>query len=262
MKLDPLLPFHIACIELMKATPKTWSTHCFRSALHHLERAEALVDTDPAMAVFRAITAEEEAASGIMLCLRERKYPNHKHLRPRNHVHKHAVFPFLEIIGVFFGQTMQAHFREYRLHVKEEEGHKRLMLALPIALGSEERWAYPIPPLNFGVKEGTAGLAPDYAGQIKQFVAAKGTSDIQAFIKTEANLRNRILYAGPDGYPVVTDLNASFVGQRRARVLAMLQIFLLIQPYKEHQPYVSSALEAFLVTIGELERNAPPEDEV
>ncbi len=48
---------------------------------------------DPAMAIFRAITAEEEAASGLLRCLAEMDYPNAKYLNPHNHSHKHAVFP-------------------------------------------------------------------------------------------------------------------------------------------------------------------------
>ena len=121
----PLSGFQKKCIALMNAAPRTHATHCFRSALYHLEKAESLREIDPAMAIFRAITAEEEAASGVMRCLMEMKYPGADVLNPHDHAHKHAVFPFMQILRLFFGQTFSNHFKEYNLHIKEEEGTAR-----------------------------------------------------------------------------------------------------------------------------------------
>ena len=107
------------------------------------------------MAIFRAITAEEEAASGVMRCLIEMKYPAADGLNPHDHAHKHAVFPFMKVLELFFGQTLSNHFTKYNLHIKEEDETTRLTLALSMMIGGEAQLAYPIPPLNFGVtKEG------------------------------------------------------------------------------------------------------------
>src|SRR3972149_10464663 len=96
--------FETNCIELLADVPKKQSRHCYRSALRHLEKAEGLSEIDPAMAIFRGITAEEEAASGLMHCLRELDYVGGNRLNPRNHIHKHALIPFIRILGLFFGQ--------------------------------------------------------------------------------------------------------------------------------------------------------------
>ena len=207
------------------------------------------------MAIFRGITAEEEAASGLMHCLREGNYFNAKRLRPRDHVHKHALIPFLRIVGLFHGQLFEKSLKEYRLHVKEEDGQKRLMLAFPIVLAGGRQWAYPIPPLNFGVSEGTSAAPPSYQTQISAYVEAKGAKDILLYLKNEANWRNKILYASPTGYPTVPEPKPEFLHEKVSHVFILLQTYLLIAPYAERQPYVQDALGAFLTMVGALEQH-------
>lgn len=260
MSLPPLTGFESKCVTLLNAAPSSHARHCFRSAIHHVERAEALTKLDPAMAVFRAITAEEEAASGLIRCLSELEYPRSDELNPHDHVHKHAIFPFMEILRLFFGQTVGKHFQNYHLHINEDEGETRLTLALSMVVFGEPKLAYPIPPLNFGVSILGKAEPMDYSSQIAEFTKAKGMPSVKAFLKKEANLRNTILYAGPTGYPVVQDLNVSFIDERRRRVFGMLYLYLLIFPYKEHQSYVSQALSAFADVLGQLKKGASKRD--
>ncbi len=245
------------CIELISGMPKKQSRHCFRSALRHLELAEKLTVVDPAMAIFRGITAEEEAASGLMFALRDLKYPGAEKFKPHNHVHKHALFPFLKIVGLFFGQVLKDKLKEYRLHIKDEDGKQRLMLAFPLKIAGEDQWAYPIPPLNIGVKVGKAGIPPSYESQITEFLTAKGAKNVSSYLKKEANLRNEILYAAPSGYPDVVELKPEFLQEKASHVMVLLQAYLMIAPYKEIQPYVRDAVGAFASMVGTLE-NAPP----
>lgn len=256
MSIPPLTGFQNKCVELLSAAPSSHSRHCFRSALHHLERAGALIEIDSSMAVFRAITAEEEAASGLMRCLSELCYPLSNELNPRDHLHKHAMFPFMEILGLFFGQVVGKHFQNFNLHIKEDDGETRLTLALRVSVSGGDGLVYPIPPLNFGVSVLGGAESVDYAHQITEFTKVKGMPSVKAFLKNEANLRNKILYAGPDGYPVVQDLKCSFVEERRRRVLSMLNLYLLIFPYKEHQLYVAQALVAFVNLLKGLKKGA------
>ena len=251
----PLSGFQTKCVALMNAAPRTHATHCFRSALYHLERAETLREIDPAMAIFRAITAEEEAASGVMRCLVELGYPSSKALNPHDHAHKHAVFPFMQVLEIFFGQTLAKHFTKYNLHIKEEDGITRLTLALNLNVNGEAKLAYPIPPLNFGVKNPDTGEAPDYTFQINQLLVAKGKATVKEFLKKEANLRNEILYASLDGYPTIASLDTGFLVERRARVLAMINVYLLVFPYQEHQPFVAQALASFVKMLQQLKRS-------
>ena len=128
MKLPPLSGFEIKCVELMNFAPTTHATHCFRSALRHLEKAETLVDVDNEMAAFRAITAEEEASTGLMRAVMELKYPDSDKLKVRDHVQKQAVFPFLKIMGLFFAQSLVGQFKNYHLHIQEVEGLRWALL--------------------------------------------------------------------------------------------------------------------------------------
>lgn len=241
------------CIALLDAIPNTHSRACFRSALHHLGNAKLLESVDPAMAIFRGITAEEEAASGLMHCLREGCYVGSRGLQPRNHVHKHAMIPFLRVIGLFHGQIFEHNVKEYRLHIKEEEGQRRLMFAFPLHVNGEKRWAYPIPPLNFGVKVGTTKTPPSYESQITSFVDAMGAKDILSYLKKEANLRNEVLYASPNGYPVINEMKPEFLQEKASHFITLLHAYLLIKPWKEPQPYVQDSLGAFLTMVGVIE---------
>ncbi len=96
-----LQDFDKKCLELLEQIPNKQSKHCFRSAMNHLERAETLFPIDRSMAVFRCFTAEEEAASGLMYCLKDKRYKNAEKLNPRNHVQKNAVIQFFSILCQF-----------------------------------------------------------------------------------------------------------------------------------------------------------------
>ena len=81
------------------------------------------------------------------------------------------------------------------------------------------------------------------------FVQRAGVSSIHAYIKEQANLRNQLLYAGPTGYPVVHAVDPDFIGSREARLLLLLKVYLLVDPYREHQPFVQASLDAFVAML-------------
>lgn len=248
-----LTSFQNNCAVLLEKLPKSHSRACFRSALYHLDKAKLLETIDPAMAIFRAITAEEEAASGLMYCLREGGYVNSNKLNPRNHVHKHAMIPFLRVIGLFHGQVFGGKINEYRLQIQEENGQNRLMLTFPVTINSHEIWGYSVPPLNFGVKDGATSKPPSYEAQIVSFVESMGAKSILTYLRKESNLRNQVLYAASDGYPVISELKPEFLAEKAAHVSKLLQVYLLIKPWSEIQPYVQDSIGAFLAMVGAIE---------
>ncbi|MCW5207251.1 hypothetical protein VU11_00955 [Desulfobulbus sp. US2] len=63
---------------------KCETKHCLNNALYHIEKAWKIKDIDLEMAVFRGITAEEEAASAIFHCLKKHRYQNAKKYNSRN----------------------------------------------------------------------------------------------------------------------------------------------------------------------------------
>lgn len=254
MNLPPLSDFHIKCVELMNAAPETHATHCFRSALRHLEKAAVLADIDKEMSAFRVITAEEEAASGLMRALREMNYPGTEAMNVQNHQHKHAVFPFLRIVFLFFSQSLASPFKNFCLHIQEIDGARRLTVGLPLTIGGVDNMIWPHPPLDIFVSMAGTGSAPEFEEQMDEYMQAQGGVTIRAFLKEEANTRNTLLYASPNGYPRLEALAENAFVERQNRVMAMINVFLLIYPYPKHQAFVSHAISVFNKLIDQLGR--------
>lgn len=215
--------------------------------------AERLLEIDSVMAAFRGLTAEEEAASGFMHCLKERGYQNADKLNPWDHVHKNAITPFLDSLGLFFAETIDAYVNKPALKLQGEGKDRRLMLGLFINVNGHDQWAYPIPPLNFTVTTDEKRLS--FQRQIDFLSEHRWEKNILAYIKDQANTRNQLLYARPDGYRYQGELNPDYLATRTVRVMALLRAYLLVQPYKERLTFVQDSLNAYLVMIGKLKEN-------
>lgn len=83
----------------------------FESTLNHLDRAFALLEIDREMASFRAITAEEEAATALIRCIQLRRYNFANKFNPRDHQHKAAVMACVMAIG----SDLQPMLQEFQL---------------------------------------------------------------------------------------------------------------------------------------------------
>lgn len=243
-----LTGFDQSCLELLDQSPQTQSRACLRSAINHLKRAEAIMSIDRPMAVFRCYTAEEEAASGLMHCLKERQYANSDRLRPRNHVHKNAVIPFLTILKKFFDESLGVHGVEPEIQLREVDSRRRLFLAVPIVVNGEPTSFLPDPPLNFSVSNQARRVS--YNKHIDDYVRSHGAKDVDNHLRDLANKRNLVLYAGPNGYPADIEITGKFFPAYGARVLAMVRAYLLIQPHAEQQSYVQDSLHSFLGMLG------------
>ncbi len=208
---------------------------------------------DRPMAVFRCYTAEEEAASGLMHCLKERRYANAGRLNPRHHVHKTAVIPFMTIMKKFIDESLGVHGIEPEVQLREVDGRRQLFLAVPIMVNGEVKIIIPNPPLNFSVSN--QGRRLSYNKQIDEYVRANGANEIDDHLREMANKRNLVLYAGSNGYPSDIDITDKFFPAYCARVLAIVRTYLLIQPHAEQQSYVQDSLNAFLGMIQLLKFN-------
>lgn len=246
-------PFDQHCVDLVQASPKRNSRNCFLSAFNHLERAAAIAQIDPAMAAFRGLTAEEEAASGLMYCIKERGYKNADRLKPKDHAHKNAASPFLDVLTLFFSETKPSNFKEARLLLEGVGAERRLMIGFLISIDGEDQLAQPIPPLNFTVTSNSQRIS--YRRQIEALAAHREVKTISEYIRTQANLRNLLLYAGPEGFPKQVELGADFLKVRQDRVMALARGYLLVQPYGEQLSFVQDALDAFLAMIGALKEH-------
>lgn len=241
-------PFQERCIALVESSDSACrGRHSLRCAVNHLKRGWALRGIDDEMAVFRTITAEEEAVSGLFHALKFRGYRNADRLKAHDHRHKNAAIPFLQILGFFFEEFSGLQCIEPKLHIKEEDGETRLRIALPMQLQGKEVWAYPLPPLNFSIS--SDGMSLSFKPQIERFLTSQNSSDMLTYVREQANLRNRILYAGVDGFPQITDVKDGFFEVRRTRLMAMVCGYLFIQPYGQRMPFVQNSLDAFLAML-------------
>jgi len=222
--------------------------HAARSALRHLEKAHALETSDPEMAAFRALTAEEEAATAVIHSLRRRGYEGAERLKPRNHVHKNSLSQLLEAIQGIIGEADKAFGLKPQLRVLEQEAPRRLQLELHGAgLGLGERLLVPVPPLHFLVSTGAdpTNLGPhDFADELNKFASARNAESILAYLKRRANLRNQVLYASAEGVPSI-QLGNLLENQRRL-VKVLITTYLLIDPYSERQHFVQQCVGVLL----------------
>lgn len=69
-----------------------------QNSLTGFERARALLDIDREMAGFRAITAEEEAATALFRSLQLRGYEGANRIRLKDHFTKSALGPFIRAV--------------------------------------------------------------------------------------------------------------------------------------------------------------------
>ncbi len=261
MPVPPLLDLPVTdddgkVLALLAEAPPSHSLHCFNSALDHLRRAHVLRTLDPAMAIFRGITAEEEAASGLMHALLDRAYPNSELLRPRDHVQKHAVVPFLRSLLHNLAEVKLKGVARVRLAVKELGGARRLIVAIVMEEGGESNAIVPTPPLNVLMTAAATGGFPDLARNVRTLLEPNGYSNALSYLRAAANERNRVLYAGPDGYPVIDDLQAEFLLEQQRRVLMIIKATLLVLPYDDIQPFAVDALAAFLRLVKRLDEGS------
>lgn len=227
------------------APPSRWAAI---NALRHLNSAWRLRSSDTEMAVFRAITAEEEAATGLFLSLKSRHYQGASRIKHRDHVHKNALIPFIGAVSRLFA-SMRATLPQTQLQIDTKQNPVRLVLVLefPNPATGEKLWAFPQPPLHFSVtgQEENAELYA-FEREIQQIATEKGVATIIAYIRERANLRNRLLYATSEGYPGISgDIEVSLKKYQR-HVFTILRIHLMLDPYPNQQNFIQQCLNAYL----------------
>lgn len=241
------LRFDQMCIEMLEGLPNTKAKHCFRSALNHLRRAEKIKDIDLSMAVFRLVTAEEEAATGLMLELKNKGYKNSEHLEIRNHLYKGAVIEVIRVITQFLEDNFQGSFYDLSMH--KVDGKLSLRLTAEMSVNGERIVLIPEPPLSIAMRLGGEKYRFSMNRQLKKLIEKGGHQTILNHLKEKANFRNLLLYASEKGFPSDPVITDKFFPAYQQRVIAMLRIFLMVQPYDEIQPAVQDALDILLSVV-------------
>lgn len=258
-ELDDLDRFLVDEMLPNSGEPGRWAA---LNAIRHTNRAWMLRESDPSMAAFRAITAEEEAATALFRALRRLGYPSAEKLQPRNHLHKNAVVPFL---GAVWDQLVPALNRlaprGFSVSIDKKDLKPRIVVKLKTTIGGVEYEAEPIPPLELRVTEGQflvdGMLDPatekpvEFEQKIAEQAASAGAASVKTYLKQRANLRNQVLYAGETGYPLVRTPIEPFLRLGRGNTLLILKIFLLVDGYDVQQSFARQCLLAFLKALGE-----------
>jgi hypothetical protein len=241
-----------AALDMVEQCPLP-GKHCARNAFRHISKAWRLQETDLEMAAFRAITAEEEAATAIFHALQRRKYKGAEKLKRKNHLHKNALVPFCTAIAGALALTEE--LLKPNLYLDKEEVPPRFRVRIDvtsIVLG--RKYAFPEPPLHFNMHMNDKPY--DFTDKLNDIVIKNKFSDITKYLEKRANKRNVLLYAAPEGAPEVTTLG-NFLPIQRTNVLMLLILYLMIDPYPDKQLFVQQSLQAFLKMLkllpGEIE---------
>lgn len=208
----------------------------------------------PELAIFSAITAEEESATALFHSLKRRQYANANFLKSRNHVNKTALHPFLLAVGKLLRGIQESRNPAFVFDTElSPKGEELLRLRLTvIGPDGQPLWAHPLPPLEFSIS--VNGVAHDFGPELQELATEKTARSALEYIKALANRRNQVLYAAETGIPHVEDDPSQFLAYRKSVVFSHLMAYLLIDPHPQKQLFVQQALNAFVAMLGLLPR--------
>ena len=236
------------CLECFRGRVKQCALHSF----HHLKKAEEIIEIDPEMAAFRAITAEEEAATALFFSLRERQYEGANKIQYKNHLYKLGLHRFLlEVIK--FLAPMKDQYPQRRLRkIETDLGEPRLIWEFETHEGN---WAQPVPPLHLMILD-AVGRPYHFEREIEALKSESKQNDLKKYLKAIANQRNELLYATDQGRPRIAGVLSEILAEQRRRVVRIESLVCMIQPYKEKALFVQQCLNAFLFMVGKIDNEA------
>jgi len=242
--------------ELIEKTPAP-GKHAARNAFFHMERGYLLEKSDPEMALFRAITAEEEAITAIFHALQRRTYPYARKLDRWNHRQKAAVVHYFEAIA---GLVRKAWVPKPQVSIEKVDGVDtvRVRFQVPSPEGPQWiAWMYPDPPLDFGLE--IDGKRHDFRPEIDALLEEKSVAKFTALVNKRVEERNSLLYATAQGIPQAIGRVRETLDETNGRVRLELVVYLLVDTVKVHQQFVVQALDAFVHLMDLIPDDSLPE---
>lgn len=229
--------------------------HAARSAIRHLERASQLATSMPELAVFSAITAEEESATAIFHALKRRGYDGAQQLNVRNHRQKTALHPFLLAVEKLFAELESVHEPHLEFNSELSPDGTELLRIRHTVIGPDGNplWAYTNPPLEFSVS--VNNVVHDFGAELAQLATENNAASAIRYVEKLANRRNLALYASPNGIPHMEGSVEPFLGYRKSVVFSHLMVVLLIEPHAQRQSFVQQSLTAFLKLLTKMPTN-------
>jgi hypothetical protein len=217
------------------------------------EKAYRLLPIDREMASFRAITAEEEAASALFRALHLRKYEGADELNLHDHRHKSALRPFLAAV-------QRAMFREhiFTLNLTLDGETPSIAIGIPLASfgvsipGKEDLQLELAEPLGLTAElPGAKSVVEAIQNEFTSIATADEFATVKKYIDSEANKRNGLLYATNTALPT-TQVTEASIKHREER--AMLALYLCVAVLQVEKPQIlgQDALTAFLNLVRKL----------
>lgn len=235
-------------IEKLILSTKPRGKHSARNAFIHIKRAWRLKEIEPEIAVFCAITGEEEAATALFHSIQRLKYLGADQLKPKNHIHKAAVYPFFVAVGLALRKVIKELNPEVRIGKKSE--NPKIEIRLKITTPDGEFYVDPKPPLHYSVKRD--GQIYDFADEFQMIADSNQVKSIKKQIEILANERNELLYAHQGGILKCTVPVDEIIKEQLSKIFHILIVYLLIDQYSQRQWFVQQSLNAFLTVLGKL----------
>lgn len=231
--------------------------HCCRNAFRRIKQAWRLRSIDPEMAVFSAMTAEEEAASAVIAALKEKRYSGADALNAWSHPHKVGVIHMAHAVGRLLHECGMDNIR---LNIQPENARIDAYITnLERYGGPEDIYATLDEPLNWSVnlsekKEDREQVSPvDFSNQLQDIASDRNMEGFIQFIRQRANERNTVLYAGDDGIPHV-NVQDTYFENRLRDVAILVGLTITILQAETPQSIAEQALQAYIKALGKLVR--------
>ena len=223
------------------------------NALNHSDAALKLLAIDREMASFQAITGEEEGAAALIRAIQLRDYPHASRLSIRDHQHKAAFIPFIAGVRNHFARGFS------KLNVTLDYAKPRIDVHIPLSelgveLSDKTLGLQPVEPLDIrSMKPGPDGteIPHTFAKELSEIAKGANYEGIKEFVKSQANSRNRLLYASDSALPKSKTTEAVLIARRR-NVLVMLGLTVIVMQTRTHQALVSRGIEVLLEILDRL----------
>lgn len=133
------------------------------------------------------------------------------------------------------------------------EGDPRIELSMDLAKQAgldRPLWGTPDEPFNFSMWSDRTGpfKLHNFSEELSALATGQGARDIEAYVNSQANLRNQLLYASEQGIPSVAFEDSLLLG-RRQRVATMLVLTIAILQTPQHQLFLVQCLDALLRAV-------------
>lgn len=171
------------------------------NACEGIEKAEALLDMDREIASFRAITAQEEAATALFMVLKRMNYPGAARLNAYTHAHKAALWFIVDAAHRNIGQM----FQDMQIKLTVDASAPSVGVGIPLSYfgvslpDHPDLAMQPVDPFHMFQSQG--GKAYLFENEISALVSDSGARSADRYIRDLANARNKLLYASDSSLP-------------------------------------------------------------